>query len=85
MEITWRVISGEGVGREWGKGTRNKKHKWEVQNRQEEVKNSVGNGKVKELTCTTHGHELRWGNAGGRGGTMCRGLKRRKNGTTVIV
>ena len=44
MEITWRVISGEGVGEEWGKGTGNKKHKWQVENRQGEVKNSMGNG-----------------------------------------
>ena len=28
MEITWRVISGEGEGGEWGKDTGNKKHKW---------------------------------------------------------
>ena len=27
-----------------------------------------GNGEAKELICTTHGHELRWGNAGGRKG-----------------
>ena len=26
-----------------GKGTGNKKHKWKVQNRQREVKNSIGN------------------------------------------
>ena len=32
-----------------------------------EVKNSIGNGEAKELVCTTHGHELRWRNAGGRG------------------
>ena len=31
-------------------------------------KNSIGNVEAKELTCTTHGHELRTGeNAGGRG------------------
>ena len=30
------------------------------------VKNSMGNGEAKELTCMTHGHELRWGNTGGR-------------------
>ena len=24
-----------------------------------EVKNSMGNGEAKELTCMTHGHELR--------------------------
>ena len=29
----------------------------------------MGNGKAKELVCTTRGHELRWGvfNSGGRG------------------
>ena len=27
-----------------------------------EVKNGVGNGEAKELTCMTHEHELRWGN-----------------------
>ena len=43
-----------------GKGTGNKKHKWKVQNRQREVKNSVGSVEAKELTCRTHGHEL-WG------------------------
>ena len=30
-------------------------------NREGEVKNSIGNVKVKELTCMTHGHELRHG------------------------
>ena len=32
-----------------------------------EVENSIGNGEVKELVCMTHGHELRWRNADGRG------------------
>ena len=59
MEITLRVISGEGEGENGRKGTGNKKHNWKVQNRQEEVKNSMGNGKAKELICTTHGHKLR--------------------------
>ena len=49
------------VGQNGGKGTGNKKHKWQVQNRQGEVKNSMGNGEAKELLCMTHGHELRWG------------------------
>ena len=31
------------------------------QNRQGEVKNSMGKGEAKELICTTHGHELRRG------------------------
>ena len=44
MKITWRVMSGEGVKGEKGKGTGNKKHKWQVQNREGEVKNSMGNG-----------------------------------------
>ena len=30
-----------------GKGTGNKKHNWEVPNRQGEVKNSTGNGEAK--------------------------------------
>ena len=58
MEITWRVISREWERGEWGKGTGNKKHNWSVQNRQGEVKISIGNGEVKELMCTTNGHEL---------------------------
>ena len=28
MEITWRVFSGEGEGKNGGKGTGNKKHNW---------------------------------------------------------
>ena len=28
IEITWRVFSGKGEGREWGEGTGNKKHNW---------------------------------------------------------
>ena len=49
------------------------------------VKNSIGNGEVKELICTTHGHELSWGggNAGGRKYAGWRGIKG-GNGTTVI-
>ena len=58
-------MDGYQVGRgKWeneGKGTGNRKHKWQVQNRQREVKNGMGNGEAKELLCMTHGHELRWG------------------------
>ena len=62
MEITWRVISGEGEEKEWGKGTGNKKHNWYIQNRQGEVKNSIGHVEAKELICMTQEHELRgWG------------------------
>ena len=38
----------------------------------------MGNVKAKKLICTTHGHELRWGNAGGRGHAGQRGIKGRK-------
>ena len=55
-------------------------------NRKGEVKNSIGNGETaKEVICTTHGHEPTVGNAGGRGGAGQRGIKGRKNGTTVIA
>ena len=39
-----------------------------VQNRQREVKNSIGNEEAKELICATHGHELRRGVEGIAGG-----------------
>ena len=68
---------GEG-GAEWGKGTGNKKHKWQVQNRQREVQNSIGNGEAKELICMTHGHEPKWGNAGERGWCRAEGNKGEK-------
>ena len=45
----------------------------------------MGNVETKELICMTHGHELRWGNAGGRGCAGRRGRKGRKNGTTVVA
>ena len=37
---------GRGEGNE-GKGTGNKKHKCYIENRQREVKNSIGNGEAK--------------------------------------
>ena len=40
-----------------GNSTGNKKHNWQVHNRQGEIKNSIGNGEAKELICTIHGHE----------------------------
>ena len=54
-------------GKNRGKDTGNKQHKWQVQNREGQVKNCIGNGETKELICMTHGHELRWENDGGRG------------------
>ena len=41
-----------------GRGTGNKQHKWQVQNRQGNVKNSIRNVEAKKLTCMIHGHEL---------------------------
>ena len=73
-------------GRGGIKGTENKKHKWQVQNRQGEVKNSMENVEAKELICMTHGHEVRWGDAGGMLGYREEGSKgKRENGTTVIA
>ena len=69
MEITWRVINRDG---EEGKGTGKKQHKWWVQNRQGEVKNSIGNGEAKELICMTHGHEPSGGKFWWEGGAEWR-------------
>ena len=51
-----------------GKGTENKQHKWQVENRQGEGKNSVGNVEAKQLISMTHGHELQGGMWEGGGG-----------------
>ena len=49
-----------------------------------EVKNSMGNGEVKECISMTHGHELRQGMRAG-GGCRVKGNQGGKNRTTVIV
>ena len=67
MEITWRVVSRGVGGEQGGTGTENKQHKRQVENRQGEGKNSVGDVEAKELISMTHGHELQGGNVGGRG------------------
>ena len=55
-----------------GKGTENKQ---QIENRQGEAKNSIGNVEAKELICMTHGHELKWeGNADRRGYAGWRGI-----------
>ena len=41
------LSAGRRRGENGGKGTGNKKHKWQVQNRQGVVKNSIGNGEAK--------------------------------------
>ena len=57
----------QGVGgEERGKGTENKQHKQQVENRQGEGKNSIGNIEAKEIIFMTLGRELWWGNLGGR-------------------
>ena len=71
-------------GQRKGKGTESKQHKWQVENRQGEGKNSIGNVEAKELKCMTHGHELKGGKAGGRWYAGWRGIKG-ENGTTVIA
>ena len=38
----------------------------------------MANGEAIEVIRTTHGHELRWGNAGGRGGCGVEGNKGEK-------
>ena len=78
------LLAGNGREENGGKGTENKKHKWQVQNRQGEVKNSIGNVEAKELIRMTHGHELKGGNAGGRGCAQQRRIKGGK-GTTVTA
>ena len=46
-----------GRGREEGKGTENKQHKWQVENRQGDVKNSIGNVETQQLICVNNGYE----------------------------
>ena len=40
----------------------------------------MGNGEIKELIRMIHGHELRWGNDGGRWVIGHRGIKGEKMG-----
>ena len=49
-------------------------------NRQGDVKNNIGNGKAKELICTTHRHELGWGNCWREGGYLIEEGKGEKMG-----
>ena len=42
---------------------------------QGEVKNSIGNVEAKQLICMTNGHELKGGNAGGKGYAGWRGIQ----------
>ena len=68
-----------GGGEKGGEGTGNKKHKCQAQNRQGEVKNSIGNGEARGLRYTTRGRELRGrGNAGAGDNEGRRSIKRRQ-------
>ena len=50
ISVSSRLLSaGRWKGEDGGKGRRNKKHNWQVQNRWGDVKRSVGNGEAKEL------------------------------------
>ena len=55
-----------------------------MENRQGEVKNSIGNVEAKKVICVTLGRELRCGNAGGRGHAERKKIKG-GNGTTVVA
>ena len=53
------LSAGTGKGEKGESGVGIKKHNWQEQNKQGDVKNSIEKGEAKELTHTTHGHELR--------------------------
>ena len=58
------------AGGNGGKGIGNKQHTLQEENRRGDVKssiNSIRNVEAKALIWKTHGHEVMWGNAGGRG------------------
>ena len=65
------------------KGTGNK-DSWQVENRQGQVKNSIGHREAKDLICTTHGCELSE-RMQEDGVFRVKGDKREKNGTSVIA
>ena len=72
----WQL--GWGSGRMGGKVRGLRSKNWSVQNRQEDVKNSMGHGVTKELIRMTHGHEL-------SGGILLGGGAKGEIGTTVIA
>ena len=66
MKIIWRVINGEREGvNEGGKvqGIRIIIGRHKIDRGRLRIL-SIGNGEAKELICTTHGHELGWGDVG---------------------
>ena len=67
------------------KGTGNKKHNCQAQNRQGEVTNSIGNGEAKDLICTTQGHESRVGGMMEGGVCKVQGDKGKKKIGTIVI
>ena len=69
-----------------GKGTGNKKHNWQAQNRLREGKSIIGNREAKKFICITHGHELRGaGDAGVWDGAGWRGDKGKKKIEKTVI
>ena len=58
-----------------GNFTGKEKHNWYELNRWGEVRNGIGNRELKELICTTRGHELREGVLEGFGEQRGGGIK----------
>ena len=79
------LSAGRGVGEKAEKDTGSKKHNWQAQNRQGEVKNSIGNREAKELICMTHEHELRRRGELLEGGGVEGGKGKKKIVTIVIA
>ena len=69
------LSTGECKGERGEKGTENKQHKWQVENREGEIKNSIGHVEARELICTTHGHELKGQERGWEGVYRAEGNK----------
>ena len=65
MEITWRIISADGEEGRMGENVQEIRSMTGRHKIDGDIKNGIRNGEAKELICTTHGHELRWRNAGG--------------------
>ena len=84
----WRSHGGLSVG--WGRGENGGKVQGirsingRYKNTQGELKNSKRNGEAKVLICTTHEHELRWGNAAGRVVEGNKGGKKWDNCNSII-
>ena len=80
----WRSFGGLSAERgKWERGEEVqglRSTNWQVQNRQGDVKNSIGNGGAKELICMIHGHDVREEIAGGKEGTRWREAKGEKLG-----